>query len=475
MSQWQSYSLPYKEDTALVFENFYELEHSAYLDSSAPFSTGRFDIIAALPYQVLRFKDGTTSLEKEGSVRYFDLDPLTFLDSLLPRENDPLLKDVPFFNGAIGYISYDYGNTHFNLNATKSGLSEVFFAFYRWAVVVCHQKKTATLYVANGALPVDIDDIQRRWTASLPRSQPFRLLTPFKPKTLAKNYKNKFEEIQTHLRQGDAYQVNFTHSFGATYSGSPFSAYRRIRKKNPMPYAAFISTGEADILCFSPELFISAQGSHCVTKPIKGTMARSEEKGGEADQLIAKRLLNCPKNRAENVMIVDLMRNDLSQVCKPFSVKVPALWDLESYSTVHHLVSTVTGELKEGLRHIDLIKALFPGGSITGAPKLATMKIINKLEDSPRGVYCGSIGYFSANNKCQFNIAIRTMVASFNQIECYGGGGIVIDSVDEVEYQETYDKISILTKTLEEKHETIDLPSVPKNTTGSTAVAEANP
>jgi len=225
-------------------------------------------------------------------------------------------------------------------------------------------------------------------------------------------------------------------------------AYQALRVINPALFAAFLSTPYAQVLSASPERFLKVENGRVETKPIKGTRPRAGH--ARLDAELAAALRESVKDRAENVMIVDLLRNDLSKTCRLGSVKVPRLFDVESYATVHHLVSTVTGELGAGRDAIDLLRGAFPGGSITGAPKLRAMQIIEELEPHRRGAYCGSIGYIGYDGNMDMNIAIRTLVYSRGEIRFWAGGGIVADSTLDDEYQETFDKAAAMLKLLQQ-------------------------
>ena len=247
------------------------------------------------------------------------------------------------------------------------------------------------------------------------------------------------ERIVATIRAGDIFQTNLSQRFEAPLTESPWSLYRRLRRLNAAPFAALMELPEAAILSASPERFLRVDGQgHVQTRPIKGTSPRGI--GPEHDAALGQALTESAKDRAENLMIVDLMRNDLSRVCLPGTVRVPELFALERYATVHHLVSTVVGDLEPGRTPLDLLRAAFPGGSITGAPKVRAMEIIAELEPSRRSVYCGSLGYWSLSGELDTSIAIRTVIVRGGRIYFNAGGGIVADSNPEQEYRETLDK-----------------------------------
>jgi para-aminobenzoate synthetase component I len=249
--------------------------------------------------------------------------------------------------------------------------------------------------------------------------------------------------VQRYIRAGDCYQINLAQRFSAPYRGDLWAAYLRLREATPTPFAGYMAwpaeRGEQAILSVSPERFLSCREGRVEARPIKGTRPRGATR--DEDRQLAAELEESLKDRAENVMIVDLLRNDLGRVCRVGSVRVPQLCGLESYANVHHLVSVITGELDADRRPLDLLASSFPGGSITGAPKVRAMQIIDALEPSRRSVYCGSLGYVDVRGRMDTSIAIRTAVADRERLHLWGGGGVVADSSGEAEYRETLDKI----------------------------------
>lgn len=248
----------------------------------------------------------------------------------------------------------------------------------------------------------------------------------------------RVRRAQEYIAAGDIYQVNLAHRFQARWQGNPFRFYEALRHYSPAPMAGFLEMGGRSVLSASPESFLQMSGRRIQTRPIKGTRPRRPDP--LADEKSAYDLLTSPKEIAELVMITDLERNDLGQVCEFGSVRVSELLKLERYEQVFHLVSTVEGELREGVDHVAALRACFPGGSITGAPKKRAMEIIAELEPEPRGLYTGAIGYFGFNGESQFNIAIRTVVVEEGLASFHAGAGIVADSIPEMEYEETLAK-----------------------------------
>jgi para-aminobenzoate synthetase component 1 len=362
--------------------------------------------------------------------------------------------DIPFAGGALGYWSYDLARGNKQLAAgpqVTEEIAQMAVGIYDWAIVIDHQELEARLvsrlrYPQTEAM---LENVLHRINDSMSLatpSAPFRLQEQATSNFSPDEYRQAYEKVQSYLREGDCYQVNLAQRFTAKASGDAFPAYQEMRRLSPAPYSAFLNWPQVQILCASPERFLHVQKGRVETKPIKGTRARATEQGEDAR--LAKDLLSNPKDRAENLMIVDLLRNDLGKSCAAGSVRVPRLFDLESYSNVHHLVSTVEGRLREGCDALHVLRDCFPGGSITGAPKLRAMEIIEQLEPNRRGVYCGSIGYIGFDGQMDTNIAIRTMVYSHGEISCWAGGGIVADSRCDEEYQETFDKASVMLKIL---------------------------
>jgi para-aminobenzoate synthetase component 1 len=260
-------------------------------------------------------------------------------------------------------------------------------------------------------------------------------------------YGLKFRQVQEYLKSGDCYQVNLAQRFNACYEGDEWQAFEQLNAANRAPFSAFIRLPESVILSLSPERFILLEGKNIQTRPIKGTLPRLADPIADAQQ--AEKLANSPKDRAENLMIVDLLRNDIGRVAVPGSVKVPELFVVEPFPAVHHLVSTITAQLPQHLQATDLLRACFPGGSITGAPKVRAMEIIEELEPQRRNAWCGSIGYLSFCGNMDTSITIRTLTAEGGKLYCSAGGGIVADSVESAEYQETFDKVNRILPQLE--------------------------
>lgn len=442
------------------FERIRHLEAPVLLDSNRPASpSGRYDIVSAAPIQ--RISTSSNSLEQ--------------LQQLLEQFNtshqvtaaDKHLCHLPFIGGFIGGLSYDLGRELEQLSCTAqddSNFPSLLGGIYLWAVVVDHELKVAELVAPS----YQIDDLAvllnqpKQDTTESDRTD-FTLTSPFTTNLSWPEYKSRFEKIMAYIRSGDCYQINFAQRFQATAKGDSWQAYQKMRAATPAPFSAYLDFGQFKILSVSPERFMLLNSGHVETKPIKGTAPRSGDT--REDRHIAESLQNSIKDRAENLMIVDLLRNDLGRVCEPGSVKVPALFALESYANVHHLVSTVEGKLPADKSAVNLLAASFPGGSITGAPKIRAMEIIDELEPQRRGIYCGSIAYISFNGRMDSSITIRTLLESVSthmetqkhesRLDCWGGGGIVHDSVAESEYQETLHKVGKILQSLQPDFKTL--------------------
>lgn len=446
--------LPYQRDSSTLFAAIAEEPWSIFLDSGYPHTdTGRYDIMAARPYKTLEtVGEETVIRSRDGTAETSSDDPFQLLKQHLGerREN---LSGLPFCGGALGYFAYDLGRRieHLPQIAINDiALPDMAIGLYDWAVVVDHHQRRTWL-VGYGLDP----DTFEHWQELLHLFQTGAKRPPlnFRPASevvsnLDKtSYAKAFDRIKHYIHEGDCYQVNLAQRFALEVQGSPWDAYLRLRRINPAPFASFMNLADGAVLSSSPERFLKVANGLVETRPIKGTRRRSAF--AYEDKALAVELLESEKDRAENLMIVDLLRNDLGKTCITGSVSVPKLFALESYATVHHLVSTVTGQLKPDRHAIDLLRGCFPGGSITGAPKLRSMEIIEELEPHRRKVYCGAIGYIGFDGSMDCNIAIRTLVYHDNRMYCWAGGGIVMDSMMEAEYQECFDKAAALLHLLE--------------------------
>ena len=445
MSTCSVHPLPYQANPAQYFAAIRHAPGAVLLDSGRPTAErGRYDLLSAWPQATL-----TVAPDESGS---------DFLQRLrksltqLGEENVPAGYELPFAGGLIGYLSYDFGR-HLEqmpqLAADDLHLPDARLGLYAWALVSDHLVQTSQL-VFHPALPESerqrLIDVFNQPVAASKAS--FKLRGPMAPDLSAEAYRDAIARIHDYIQAGDCYQVNFAQRFRAPCLGDPWAAYCALREACPTPFSGFQSLPDhGAVLSLSPERFVKISRRQVETRPIKGTRPRGLTP--EEDAANAAELLASPKDRAENLMIVDLLRNDLGRSCRTGSVKVPELFSLESYPNVHHLVSSVTAELASDKDALDLIAGSFPGGSITGAPKIRAMQIIDELEPTRRGLYCGSLVYLDVRGEMDSSIAIRSLLVKDGQVCCWGGGGIVADSEWEAEYQESLTKVRVLLHTLE--------------------------
>ncbi len=437
--------LLYSADPGAYFARVLHAPGAVLLDSGRPGAErGRYDILSAWPLAEL-------APDTDESANDFLARLRQGLHSLGPAVL-PDAYELPFVGGLLGYLAYDFGRRLEpmpNQANDDIGLSDAHFGLYAWALISDHQRGTSQL-VFHPQLPADERErLLALFQQPVPSDTPrFRLSAKFSTDTSPKRYQQAFATIQRYILAGDCYQVNFAQRFRAPCQGEPWAAYQALRAACPTPFSGYLRlSADSAILSFSPERFLRLHQGTVETRPIKGTRARHREPG--ADMALANELLGSAKDRAENLMIVDLLRNDLGRSCRTGSVRVPELFALESYPNVHHLVSSVTGELAADKDALDLIAGSFPGGSITGAPKIRAMQIIDELEPSRRGLYCGSLLYLDVRGEMDSSIAIRSLLVKDGQISCWGGGGIVADSEWQAEYQESITKVRLLLETLE--------------------------
>jgi len=446
-------------DPVACSERLSGLPYRIFLDSAARGTPlGRYSFLMADPAAVVRRK-GPQSGDALDEVRAL----------LAPRAAAPIAGLPPFQTGAAGYIAYDWGRALERLPAARHDdldLPDVVFGVYDWVITWDHEASRAWIIARTDELLqralIFVErpfqgrglggperaalrtDISTRTNVARPPSYPVEAdwIDPrlnLRSSFTHDGYLDAVNRVREYIFAGDIFQANLSQRFDAPLTEPPWDLYRRLRTQNAAPFAAYLDLPEAAVLSASPERFLRVDARGLVeTRPIKGTRPRGV--GPEHDAALGRALTESAKDRAENLMIVDLIRNDLSRVCAPGTVRVRELFALEHFATVHHLVSTVVGELVSGASALDLLRAAFPGGSITGAPKVRAMEIIAELEPSARGVYCGAIGYWSVTGELDTNIAIRTAVCRDGRVYLSAGGGIVADSDAEQEYRETLDK-----------------------------------
>jgi para-aminobenzoate synthetase component 1 len=453
-------------DPVATAERYLGQPQLLFLDSASdPERLGRYSFLTAAPVALIRTKGpaGVPALEQAREL-------------LGPHRSDPVPGLPPFQGGLAGYLSYDYGAVLERLPAPRYddlNLPDAVLGLYDWVIAWDHRAGRAwivsTGMPASGAARLDRAAGRLAWAKRLLAGPgagaagrplaPHRGGAPAPSYPLAgtdngvgiglrstftrRGYLDAVARVRDYIIAGDIFQANLSQRLEAPLEEDPWHLYRRLREVNPAPFAAYLEFDGVYVASASPERFLQIDcRGHVETRPIKGTRPRGLSP--EHDAALARALWDSEKDRAENLMIVDLLRNDLSRCCRPGTVRVPELFALEGYRTVHHLVSTVVGELDPGRSAEDLLAAAFPGGSITGAPKVRAMEIIAELEPTRRGLYCGSIGYLSATGAMDTSIVIRTLVAAGGRVTFSVGGGIVADSDPESEYQETLQKAHAL-------------------------------
>ncbi len=442
--------IPYRCNSAELFNLIASEPWSIFLDSGYPNTDrGRYDFLASRPYKTLTTYGKETFINEGIDIRCAEQDPVELVKSALGKHVRNF-TDLPFCGGAMGYFAYDLGRRIESLPDNTEhdvGIPDMAVGLYDWVVVVDHHKRQSWL------IGQDRDSrTEQEWhelnelfhSESHTRLEKYTVRSDVLSNMDKGEYAKNFDKIKQYIYDGDCYQVNLAQRFNVSVRGDPWDIYLQLRKSNPAPFAAYFNSPDGCILSSSPERFLNVTNGIVETKPIKGTIRRGSY--ANEDKALAEQLLESEKDRAENLMIVDLMRNDISKNCETGSVAVPKLFALESYATVHHLVSTVTGRIKSDKHSMDLFRGCFPGGSITGAPKLRAMEIIEELEPHKRAVYCGSIGYIGYDGNMDSNIAIRTLVHYEDKVYCWAGGGIVADSKMESEYQECFEKAAAMLK-----------------------------
>jgi para-aminobenzoate synthetase component 1 len=459
------YPLIEEVDTKLlpdkVFETFRDRRFSFFLDGGMdPHRLGRYSFIGSDPFLVFTSNGSEITVTREKEKERFNDNPFDALGRLLERYRlGPGPSPVPFVGGAVGYFSYDL--CHFIERLPSHAiddlqLPESCFGFYD--LLLAFDNLENKVYAISSGFP-ELDKGRRmdrakgrlnELKADLTRvHSPVTEVMPtnIKPPGLKGNFTHEqylkaVEKCRQYIIAGDIFEVNLSQRFQAELSITPYELYQRLRTINPAPFACYLGFDDVTVVGASPERFLCVQGDRVETRPIKGTRPRGRTP--EEDKMHADELVGSVKDRAENMMIVDLERNDLGRVCRYGTVKVSELAILETFPTVFHLTSTVEGRLKEGKNNIDLLKATFPGGSITGAPKVRAMEIIDELEPTRRSAYTGSMGYIGFNGDLDLNITIRTFLVKGNQAYFQVGGAVVYDSDPETEYRETLDKAKAL-------------------------------
>lgn len=467
-------------DFISLYEYLVRLPNSFLLESGLMINgIGRYSFLGADPFLIFRSKKYCIQLISSQKCETLSGNPLSKLKELLNiyriEESD---LQFPFCGGAAGFFSYDLGRILEKLPSLADddlNLPDICLGFYDLIIMADHF--TQEIYIISTGFPEtdpdraykyaekrlrDICNISTKYLPQVNECPEGRVKGDFFGKRLTwdtvfgayvpgntntdkmschfdkDSYCKNVRKAKEYIKKGDLYQVNLSQRFSLPLTMEPWKLYRRLRSINPSPMAAYLNFGNIRLISASPERFLKVANRHVETRPIKGTRPRGKDIS--TDQCLRNELWNSRKDRAELVMIVDLERNDLGRVCEIGSVQPQELFRLEEYATVFHLSSIITGKLPADKNVVDLLKAAFPGGSITGAPKIRAMEIIEELEPVRRGIYTGAIGYLSFNGNADLNIAIRTIIVKDGQAYFQAGGGIVADSDPLAEYQETLDK-----------------------------------
>lgn len=443
-----------------IFNELHQEPMAVFLESSMHNELGRYSIIGISPYHVIKESHNTLYINGEKSP--FSLEE--HLKGYLKEHREENPTDLPIISGAIGYFSYDYGRKFEHIKTkheNSTSMPDVILAFYDCFFIEDTQTKELYL-VANGKqekpekcilqMQEFLKDLKEKSTKTVTTSTLYAPLDLAKLEQLVDKhvskeaYKKAIVLTIEYIIKGHIYVMNLTQQLSVRSSRTPYEVFQRLEKHNPAPFSAYLNYEEGEIISASPERFLRIRNGNIQTRPIKGTRKRGKTEG--EDFLLKTELQNSEKDKSELLMIVDLERNDLNRVCEPGSVKVTELFHIETYATVFHLIANVTGMLQKGIDVVDVLHATFPGGSITGAPKVRALEIIDELESVPRGIYTGIIGYISLNGDCDFNIAIRTALHQNDTYHIGVGGGITYESDTEFEYEETLQKAKALVEAI---------------------------
>ncbi len=430
-----------------VYKIFKDEKNTVFLDSSKEDKNlSKFSFIGLNLFLNFTYKDNISYVNGKAIE---EKDPFIALDNLINKYKINYESDIPFVSGAIGYFSYDIGRKLEILPKTAKKEIEIpdaIFNFYNNLIIFDIQNKKT--YISSLGMGEEIEDIEEKLKNYKEISEPniTESSNNFTSNFEKESYEKAILNLKEYIRNGDVYIANMTRQIWCYNKEESFSIYEKLRSINKAPFSAYMNFNDFQVISSSPERFLYVKDKMVHTRPIKGTRPRG--KNPLEDMENRKALENSEKDKSELLMIVDLERNDLSKVCKPNSVKVTELFKIEEYATVFHLVSTIEGELEEGVSAVKCIRECFPGGSITGAPKIRAMEIIEELEGLRRNLYTGSIGYFDLRGNCDFNIVIRTIIKKDNKAYFGVGGGITYDSKEEDEWFETIDKGKALMRVL---------------------------
>lgn len=433
---------------------------------------GRYSFIGADAQLILSCHRGVVTIEREGKSEIIPGDPLEAIRRIVGGFRPQPLKNMPrYYGGAVGYLGYDLVRDMEKLPDLKleeTGVPDCMLMVPKINIIIDHVRHTVRL-VVNTLPSTDgraeyrkavslLDEVRARITGG---DVPARLQCPgesrarlIKSSLSRAEYMERVEKAREYIRAGDILQVVLSRRMDLDFTGDPFAVYRRLRSNNPSPYLYYLEMGKVTIAGSSPEMLVRVEGGSIETRPIAGTRPRGASR--QEDNKLAAELLADEKERAEHVMLVDLGRNDAGRVSRPGTVKVPQFMEVEMYSHVMHLVSSVTGDLREGLEGIDALKSCFPAGTVTGAPKVRAMEIIEELEPFRRGPYAGAVGYIGFNGNVDTAITIRTIVFNGSRASVQVGAGIVADSDPAREFTETENKARALINALTGEEDAVD-------------------
>ena len=444
---------PFPYTASQLFALFADEKDVAFLDSSLVNDLGCYSLIGLVPYHTVSVAQGQLQVDgksHEGTAE-------TYLKAYLKKHYQANRTSLPLTAGAIGYVSYDYGLALHGMKARHTPafpLPDMKWVFYDFFIIE-HRQSHTVWFAANGqtmpaeALLAQMEEkirtrLQERPSSRTSENPQYALAV--QADSTPESYRKALQKLRDYLFAGDVYVTNFTSTLTVQSCCPPYTFFSRLRRDNPSPFGAYLQYGSYQIISASMERLLCLRDDQIETRPIKGTRRRG--KTPTEDKKMRQELAQSQKDQSELLMIVDLERNDLHKICRPGSVSVPTLFAIEPYATVFHLVANVTGTLRPGQTAIDALMALFPGGSITGAPKWRAMEIIDELEFSRRQLYTGTIGFLSLNGNCDLNIIIRTAVHHDDRYTIGVGGGITAESDVHFEYEEIWQKAKALLSAL---------------------------